>query len=82
MKDSGFYTAGPSLPRLDALSELTAHLSGTARAITISQKDLDLRPGSSDNRVFVLKVGEGSHAAGGRGGGFGERRVTAARVLA
>ncbi len=52
-------------------------LSSGARAIVISRKDLDLRPGSPDNRVFILKVGEGSLAAGGRGGGFGERRVTA-----
>jgi hypothetical protein len=62
---------------LDALAELSAHLTGGARAIVISEKDLDLRPGSQDNRVFVLKIGEGSLAAGGRGGGFGERKVIA-----
>ena len=62
---------------MDALEELSSHLSGPARAIVISQKDLDLRPGSGDNKLFVLKIGEGSHAAGGRGGGFGERKVTA-----
>jgi hypothetical protein len=62
---------------LDVLAELSAHLAGSARAIVVSQKDLDLRPDSADNRLFVLKVGEGSLAAGGRGGGFGERRVIA-----
>ncbi len=62
---------------MDAQDELSAHLAGGGRAIVIAQNDLDLRPGSPDNRLFVLKVGEGSLAAGGRGGGFGERRVTA-----
>ena len=42
----------------------------------ISDKDVDLRPGAPDNRLFVLKIFEGSLAAGGRGGGFGERKVT------
>jgi hypothetical protein len=63
---------------VDPLAELSAHLAGSARAIVISQKDLDLRPDSADNRIFVLKIGEGSLAAGGRGGGFGERKVIAA----
>jgi len=62
---------------LDALAELEADLSGNSRAIVIAQKDIDLRPGSADNRLFLLKIGEGSLAAGGRGGGFGERKVTA-----
>ncbi len=62
---------------MDTLSEIATHLSGSARAIVIARKDLDLRPGSPDNRVFILKIGEGSQAAGGRGGGFGERKVTA-----
>lgn len=57
---------------------MTAHLSGGSRAIVISEKDVDLRPQSGDNRLFLLKIGEGSLAAGGRGGGFGERKVTAA----
>ena len=61
---------------MDVLSELTAQLTGGARAIVISETDLDLRSSSPDNRLFVLKIGEGSLAAGGRGGGFGERKVT------
>jgi hypothetical protein len=62
---------------LDALEELVAHLTGTSRAIVIAQRDVDLRPQSGENRLFVLNIGEGSLAAGGRGGGFGERKVTA-----
>jgi hypothetical protein len=61
---------------LEPLEELVSHLEGAARAIVIASKDVDLRPASGDNTIFVLKIGEGSLAAGGRGGGFGERRVT------
>jgi hypothetical protein len=60
---------------LSALDELQDLLSGGARAIVIARSDADLRSQSGDNELFVLKVGEGSSAAGGRGGGFGERRV-------
>ncbi len=62
---------------MDPLEELSSHLTGGGRAIVISEKDLDLRSGSVNNRIFILKIGEGSLAAGGRGGGFGERKVTA-----
>ena len=55
---------------------LEALLSGPGRAVVISSTDVDLRPAAGNVRLLVLKVGEGSHAAGGRGGGFGERRVT------
>ena len=58
------------------LEELVSHLSGSSRAIVISNRDVDLRAGAEDSRLFVLKIGEGSLAAGGRGGGFGERKVT------
>jgi hypothetical protein len=62
---------------MDPLEEIGSHLAGASRAIVISAKDVDLRPSSGDNRLFILKIGEGSLAAGGRGGGFGERKVTA-----
>jgi len=62
---------------LEPLDEITSQLAGSARAIVIASKDVDLRPGAGDNRLFILKIGEGSLAAGGRGGGFGERKVTA-----
>ena len=62
---------------MDSLQELLSHLTDASRAIVISEKDVDLRPQSGDNKLFLLKIGEGSLAAGGRGGGFGERKVTA-----
>ena len=62
---------------MTALEEISSHLAGTSRAIVISEREVDLRPAAADNRLFLLKIGEGSLAAGGRGGGFGERKVTA-----
>lgn len=67
---------------MSPLDELVGHLSGAARAIVISDKDVDLRPKSGDCRMFILKVGEGSLAAGGRGGGFGERKVIGVHCFA
>jgi hypothetical protein len=60
---------------LTPIEELSAALIGGQRAIVISEKEVDLRPQAPENRLFLLKMAEGSLAAGGRGGGFGERRV-------
>jgi hypothetical protein len=60
---------------MEGAEELASHLSGRSRVIVISEKDVDLRPQSADNRLFLLRIAEGSLASGGRGGGFGERRV-------
>ncbi|HEY6282622.1 MAG TPA: hypothetical protein VIW22_01715 [Nitrososphaerales archaeon] len=60
---------------MEAADELVSHLSGGSRVIVIAEKDVDLRPQSGDNKLFLLKIVEGSLASGGRGGGFGERRV-------
>ncbi|MDA4124515.1 MAG: hypothetical protein OK438_03585 [Thaumarchaeota archaeon] len=62
---------------MDSSAELSSLMSGGSRVILISEKDVDLKPGTGDNRLFLLKMAEGSLAAGGRGGGFGERRVVA-----
>ncbi len=66
---------------MDALEELLSSLSGQSRTIVIADADVDLRPGAADNRIFLLSIGEGSLAAGGRGGGFGERKVTAVQCF-
>jgi hypothetical protein len=60
---------------MEASTELSSLVSGGSRVILISEKDIDLKPASGDNRLFLLKMAEGSLASGGRGGGFGERRV-------
>jgi hypothetical protein len=69
-----FYSEAHLSGKMDALEELNSHLTGGPRVIVIAQKDVDLRP-SGGNQLFLLKIAEGSLAAGGRGGGFGERRV-------
>ncbi|HLQ06977.1 MAG TPA: hypothetical protein VK126_04420 [Nitrososphaerales archaeon] len=60
---------------MEGVEELTSHLSGKSRVIVIAEKDVDLRPQAGENRLFLLKIAEGSLAAGGRGGGIGERKV-------
>jgi hypothetical protein len=60
---------------MDAAAELQSLLTGGSRVIVVADKEVDLRPSAADNLLFLLKVAEGSLAAGGRGGGFGERRV-------
>ena len=60
---------------MDALEEITSLISGGSRTIVIASSDVDLRPQAGDNTLILLKMTEGSLAAGGRGGGFGERRV-------
>lgn len=60
------------------MEELSAHVGGGSRVIVIAERDVDLRASAPPNRMFLLKIAEGSLAAGGRGGGFGERRVVGA----
>jgi len=60
---------------LTPLEELSRLLSGQSRAIVIASKDVDLGSAQDANDVFVLQMPHGSLAAGGRGGGLGERRV-------
>jgi len=61
---------------LTPLQELSESLSGKTRAIVISEMEIDLRPGHGSGMILVMKMVEGSLAAGGRGAGFGERRIT------
>lgn len=49
--------------------------------IVISRTDIDLRPPPPDNTLVLLRIAEGSLAAGGRGGGFGERRVVQVSIF-
>jgi len=72
-----YYSEGHRVSRMNPLDEITSILTGGARAIVIAENDVDLRCTASGNRLFLLKIAEGSLAAGGRGGGFGERRVVA-----
>ncbi|MBI3840705.1 MAG: hypothetical protein HY297_01915 [Thaumarchaeota archaeon] len=67
---------------MDSLEELSSSLSGGSRVIVIAEADVDLKDAAADNRLFLLKIAEGSLASGGRGGGFGERRVVKVLLFA
>ncbi len=57
------------------LEEISSILASGNRVVVISERDVDLKTMQGINSLFLLKMAEGSGAAGGRGGGFGERRV-------
>ena len=57
------------------IEELSALLAGPSRVVMIASRDVDLQSLAGLNDLILLKLVEGSSAAGGRGGGFGERRV-------
>jgi hypothetical protein len=59
------------------LEELVALLKEKAEinlALLVSEKDIHLNAKNQKNRIYVLEVDAGGHAAGGRGGGFGQRK--------
>ncbi len=57
------------------LEELAALLSEKGRRILVAENQVDLKSLQGENSIFILQLPEGSLAAGGRAGGFGERRV-------
>src|SRR6266849_1354545 len=60
---------------MTALEELTNLLSEKGRRIIVAENPIDLKAMAGDNSIFVLQLPEAGTAAGGRAGGFGERRV-------
>ena len=59
------------------LEELVALLKEKAEinlALLVSENDIHLNAKNQKNRIYVLEVDAGGHAAGGRGGGFGQRK--------
>jgi len=60
---------------MSALEELSHLISQKGRRIMVAQNPVDLKTLHGENSVFILQLPEGSLAAGGRAGGFGERRV-------
>ncbi len=57
------------------LEELTNLVSEKGRKILVAEKPVDLKRLQEANSVYILQMPEGSSAAGGRAGGFGERRL-------
>lgn len=57
------------------LEELTLLISEKGRKILVAENPVDLQRLQGGNSVYILQLPEGSMAAGGRAGGFGERRL-------
>src|SRR5437762_4397781 len=66
----------PSGIDMTPLDELAKLISEKGRKILVAQNPVDLRTLQGENSVFILQLPEGSSAAGGRAGGFGERRLS------
>jgi hypothetical protein len=60
---------------VDGLTEFLELVTGKGRRVYVAEKPIDLRDLSGRNSIFILQLPDGSTAAGGRGGGFGERRI-------
>lgn len=60
---------------MDGLEELRSIVTGMGRKVYVAEKPIDLRDLTTPNTIFILQLPDGSTAAGGRGGGFGERRI-------
>ncbi len=60
---------------MNPLEELTRLVSEKGRKILVAENPVDLKTLQGKNSVFILQLPEGSSAAGGRAGGFGERRL-------
>jgi len=60
---------------MDGLPELLDLVTGKGRRVYVAEKPIDLRDLGTSNTLYILQLPEGSTAAGGRGGGFGERRI-------
>ena len=57
------------------LEELTLLISEKGRKILVAENPVDLQRLQGGNSVYILQLPEGSLSAGGRAGGFGERRL-------
>jgi hypothetical protein len=55
--------------------EFIALIESKGRRVFVTDELVDLGRLDQPNEIYVLQMPDGSTAAGGRGGGFGERRV-------
>jgi hypothetical protein len=57
------------------VDEFIALISSMGRRVFVTTDVIDLAKLDSPNEIYILQMPSASTAAGGRGGGFGERRV-------
>jgi len=60
---------------VDGLQQLTQLIQERGRKVYVAEQVIDLSNLSLSNTVYVLQLPDNSTAAGGRGGGLGERRI-------
>ena len=60
---------------MSGLDELLRLIDSKGRRVYVTERPIDLRNLSETNTLFILQLPDGSTAAGGRGGGLGERRI-------
>ena len=63
---------------MNGLLELLELVNGKGRRVYVAEKLINLSDLDTSNNIYVLQLPDGSTAAGGRGGGFGERRIVKA----
>lgn len=61
--------------KMTALEELSHLFLEKRRIIVVAEDSVDLKLLQGRNWIYILELPEGSTAAGGRAGGFGERRI-------
>jgi hypothetical protein len=62
------------------VAEFISFIESKGRRVFVTEDVVDLRMLDKSNNIYALQMPDGSTAAGGRGGGFGERRVIKAYV--
>jgi hypothetical protein len=60
---------------MEGLSELLELINSKGRRVYVAQRPIDLADLGPANTIYILQLPDGSTAAGGRGGGLGERRI-------
>lgn len=60
---------------MDGLFEFLELVAAKGRRVYVAERPIDLRDLTTPNTIYVLQLPDGSTAAGGRAGGFGERRI-------
>ncbi len=59
----------------DGLADLLELVNGKGRRVYVAERLIDLKDLAVANNIYILQLPDGSTAAGGRGGGLGERRI-------
>lgn len=60
---------------MNGLQELTQLIQAKGRRVYVAEQLIDLSELTPANIIYILQLPDSSTAAGGRGGGLGERRI-------